>query len=108
MMLLGMALLKWGFLDGRRSAATYARAAVVCIPLGLALAGWGVVELERVRYAMPERTIPDIWNYVGAVFASVGYAAALLLRDIGSVLRNGCGDRSHTGSASQCAVTHDG
>ncbi|HVH58120.1 MAG TPA: DUF418 domain-containing protein [Vicinamibacterales bacterium] len=79
MMLLGMALLKWGFLDGRRSAATYARAAVVCIPLGLTLAGWGVVELERVRYAMPERTIPDIWNYVGAVFASVGYAAALLL-----------------------------
>jgi uncharacterized protein len=79
MMLLGMALLKWGFLDGRRSAATYARAAVVCIPLGLALAGWGVVELERVRYAMPERTIPDISNYVGAVFASVGYAAALLL-----------------------------
>ena len=79
MMLLGMALFKWGFLDGRKSPAAYAQIAVLCLALGLALAGWGVVELERIRYAMPERTIPDLWNYAGAVFASVGYAAALVL-----------------------------
>jgi hypothetical protein len=47
------------------------------IPLALALAGWGVVELERVRYAMPERPVPDMWNYVGAVLAAIRYAAAL-------------------------------
>ena len=28
---------------------------------------------------MPQRTTADLWNYAGAVFASVGYAAALIL-----------------------------
>jgi len=78
MMLLGMALFKWGFLDGRRSAGTYALTAVVGVAAGLFLAGYGAAELERVRYGMPERTIPDLWNYGGAVLASVGYAAAFL------------------------------
>lgn len=79
MMLLGMALYKWGFLDGRRSPATYARVAAAFIVLGLSLAAYGVVELERVGFAMPQRTVADLWNYAGAVVASVGYAAALIL-----------------------------
>ena len=79
MMLLGMALYKSGFLDGRRSTATYAMVAALAIPGGLALAWWGASELEGVRYAMPARAYLDVWNYVGAVFASIGYAAALIL-----------------------------
>jgi uncharacterized membrane protein YeiB len=79
MMLLGMALHKWGFLDGSRPHRVYVLAAATCIPTGLALAWYGVVELERVRFGMPERIVPDLWNYTGAVFASVGYAAALIL-----------------------------
>jgi uncharacterized protein len=79
MMLLGMALLKLGFLDGQRSTRDYAITALVCIPLGLGLAALGVFHLESIGFAMPERTIADVWNYVGAVFASVGYAALLIL-----------------------------
>ena len=79
MMLLGMALYKWGFLDGRRPARDYAIAAAICIPAGLALAWYGTVALERVGFGMPQRTIADLWNYVGAVLASVGYAAAIIL-----------------------------
>jgi uncharacterized protein len=79
MMLLGMALLKLGFLDGRRSAREYAITALVWVPLGLGLAGAGVSRLEGIGFAMPERTMEDVWNYVGAVFASVGYAALLVL-----------------------------
>lgn len=79
MMMLGMALYKWGFLDGRLSAAAYVRTAAVCLLIGLALASYGMRELERVRFAMPERTIADLWNYAGAVLASVGYAAVLIL-----------------------------
>jgi uncharacterized protein len=79
MMLLGMALYKMGFLDGRRPAGAYVRVAAICIPLGLSLAWYGVLELERVRFAMPQRTVADLWNYAGAVFASVGYAAVLIL-----------------------------
>jgi uncharacterized protein len=79
MMLLGMALYKWGFLDGRRVARDYVVAAAICIPAGLALAWYGTVALERVRFRMPQRTVADLWNYAGAVLASVGYAAALIL-----------------------------
>jgi len=79
MMLLGMSLYKFGFLDGRRSTRGYALVAATCIPLGLALAWNGVVELERVRFTMPGRATADLWNYVGSVLASVGYAAALIL-----------------------------
>jgi uncharacterized protein len=79
MMLLGMALYKMGFLDGRRPAGAYVRVAAICIPVGLSLAWYGVVELERVRFAMPQRTVADLWNYAGSVFASVGYAAVLIL-----------------------------
>jgi uncharacterized protein len=79
MMLLGMALLKLGFLDGRRSIRDYFVAALVCIPFGLALAGVGMFRIESIGFAMPERTMEDLWNYVGAVFASVGYAALLVI-----------------------------
>jgi uncharacterized protein len=79
MMLLGMALYKWGFLDGSQAAGTYLLVAGICIPLGLGLASFGVGELERVRFAMPERALIDLWNYAGAVLASVGYAAAGVL-----------------------------
>jgi uncharacterized protein len=79
MMLLGMSLYKWGFLDGRRPDSTYLLVAAICLPLGLGLAWYGVVELERVRFAMPQRVAADLWNYAGAVLASVGYAAVLTL-----------------------------
>jgi uncharacterized protein len=78
MMLLGMALYKWGFLDGSKPERIYA-ATAVCIPAGLALAWFGVMALERIGFSMPARTTADLWNYVGAVLASVGYAAALIL-----------------------------
>jgi uncharacterized protein len=86
MMLLGMALYKWGFLDGRRSSAAYARTAAICLPLGLALAAYGFFALEQVRFQMPQRTLADLWNYAGAVLASIGYAAAVLLIVKGSAL----------------------
>jgi uncharacterized protein len=79
MMLLGMALYKWSFLDGRRPAGDYLLVAATCLPVGLALAWYGTVVLERVRFGMPERTVADIWNYTGAALASVGYAAVLIL-----------------------------
>jgi uncharacterized protein len=79
MMLLGMALYKWGFLDGRWSTRAYVQTAALCIPIGLGLAWYGTVELERARFALPPRILLDLWNYTGAVLASVGYAAALIL-----------------------------
>ena len=79
MMLLGMSLYKSGFLDGRRSVGTYAGVAAICLPIGLGLAWYGAAEIDRVRYAVPERLLLDLWNYAGAIFASVGYAAVAIL-----------------------------
>ena len=78
MMMLGMALLKAGFLDGRLAASRYALVAAVCTPLGLGLAAMGFNAIELVNFSMPERSAPDLWNYFGSVIASVGYAAAFI------------------------------
>ena len=79
MMLLGMALYKWGFLDGSRPTRTYALTASFSLPIGLALCTYGALELDRAGFALPERIILDLWNYTGAIFVSVGYAALLIL-----------------------------
>jgi uncharacterized protein len=78
MMMLGMALLKSGFVDGRLPASTYARLGAFFAPLGLGLAWVGVNAVEQVNFNMPERSRPDLWNYYGAVFASIGYAALFI------------------------------
>jgi uncharacterized protein len=78
MMLLGMSLYKSGFLDGSLPSSTYARVAFIATPVGLALALIGALVHERIAYAMPIRAAVDLWNYVGAVFASIGYAATLI------------------------------
>ncbi len=78
MMLLGMSLYKSGFLEGRLPSSTYARVALVATPVGLALALIGALALDRAAYAMPIRAVLDLWNYTGAVFASIGYAATII------------------------------
>ena len=78
MMLLGMSLYKSGFLEGRLSSSTYARVALIATPVGLGLALIGALELDRVAYAMPIRAVVDLWNYSGAVLASIGYAATVI------------------------------
>jgi uncharacterized protein len=103
MMLLGMALYKSGFLDGRRDAATYAMTAAICLPVGLGLAWYGAMELDRARFAMPDRIVLDLWNYTGAVFASVGYAATLIY----AVKRNAfVGLRRRLAAVGQMALTN--
>ena len=103
MMLLGMSLFKSGFLDGRLSSSTYARVALIATPVGLALASVGALELERVAYAMPLRAAVDLWNYVGAVFASIGYAATLIW-----IVKRGmlAGERRRLAAVGQMALSN--
>ena len=37
------------------------------------------MEMDSIGFAMPDRLLLDLWNYTGAVFTSVGYAAMLIL-----------------------------
>jgi len=78
MMLLGMGLYKAGFLDGRLAASSYGRTALICLLVGVSMSSFGVISLEQVRFSVPDRTLPDLWNYFGSAFTSVGYAAAIL------------------------------
>ena len=103
MMLLGMALYKWGFLDGRRSTSTYVSAGAICLPMGLALCAYGALELDRAAFALPQRIILDLWNYAGAVFLSVGYAAFIILAIKYDILR---GARSALAAVGQMALTN--
>jgi uncharacterized protein len=79
MMMLGMALYKFGFLDGRRPVRDYVTFAATFLPVGLFFGWWGTVVLENMRFSMPARTVADVWNYTGSVLVSIGYAAVLIL-----------------------------
>jgi uncharacterized protein len=103
MMLLGMALYRSGFLDGRRPVGTYVAVAATCLPVGLGLAAYGALAIDRAGYAMPVRLLLDLWNYAGAIFASVGYAAALILLVKLDVVR---GVRRALAAVGQMALTN--
>jgi uncharacterized protein len=45
----------------------------------LGLCTYGALELDRAGFALPERILLDLWNYAGAVFVSIGYAALIIL-----------------------------
>lgn len=103
MMLLGMALYKWGFLDGGRPTRTYAVTAALALPIGLALCTYGALALDRAGFALPERILLDLWNYTGAIFVSVGYAAILIL-----IVKSGAlpGLRRALGAVGQMALSN--
>jgi uncharacterized protein len=103
MMLLGMALYKWGFLDGSRSTRTYALTASLSLSIGLALCTYGALELDRVGFVLPERIILDLWNYTGAIFVSIGYAALIILAVKHGVLS---GLRGSLAAVGQMALTN--
>lgn len=80
LMLLGMALFKWGVLSAERSPSFYARLAVVGFGLGLPLVGYGVVRNFaagwRTEYSM---FFGSQFNYWGALFVALGYLGLVML-----------------------------
>lgn len=72
-LLLGMALLKSGFLSGERSTTRYAIIALVTIPLGVVLVGFGT-QLET-RFVSFLHTQAFYWGSVSLTF---GYVAAAI------------------------------
>jgi len=79
LMLIGMVLLRVGFLAGRWSSQGYAVAAVSGFALGLALTGWGLRRNESIAYEMIDAmTLGALPNYFGSLFGAFGWAAAVL------------------------------
>ncbi len=79
LMALGMALLRMDVLTARRSAAFYARVAVIGLSVGLVLTELGLVHNAAVDWDIVRVTlIGGQINYWASLFTAAGYAGALL------------------------------
>nr|WP_254810493.1 DUF418 domain-containing protein [Natronosalvus amylolyticus] len=80
MMIIGMALYKWGVLTNERSTRFYRRAFVGFGGAGLALVLAGVWSREAVSWeTLPVLTLSFQFNYWGAPLLAVGYLSGIML-----------------------------
>ena len=80
MMLLGMALFKWGILSAAKSKSFYIKMAFVCLSLGLLLTGTGIFQNFSYNWSMDySMFIGSMYNYVGSVGVALGYIALVML-----------------------------
>ena len=80
LMIVGMALVRTGFLTASRSAAFYRRVAVAGLVAGLPICGWGASLATRAGLGGPEAMIGgQLLNYVGSVGVFLGYVALVML-----------------------------
>ena len=79
LMLLGIALLRSGFLSANWSLGRYLVGAFLGFAAGLAITGSGLARNEAIDYAMVDAmTIGSIFNYVGSLFGAFGWACLIL------------------------------
>lgn len=79
LMLVGMALYKWGVFSLERSPAFYARLMAIGLPLGTALTGWGVHENFSRNWEFPYPSFYGVqFNYFGSLMASIGLVGLVL------------------------------
>lgn len=79
LMLLGIVLLRSGFLSASWSLGGYLLGACLGFATGLAVTGWGLVHNEAIDYAMVDAmTIGSIFNHVGSLFGAFGWACLVL------------------------------
>jgi uncharacterized protein len=80
LMLIGMALFKWGILSAERSKRFYKRLITIGLPIGWALVIFGVVQNFAHGWSL-EYSMYLGWqfNYWGSLFVSIGYIALIML-----------------------------
>ncbi len=80
MMLLGMALYKWGVLSARRSLMYYMRMTLFGITAGLIIIAVGIYENFSYNWSMDySMFIGGQYNYVGSVLVALGYIGIVML-----------------------------
>ncbi len=100
LMLLGLALYRAGFLQGKFSAASYAAIAAVCLPLGFGLVVTGLIENEAAGWSFPYSFfLGTLWNYGGSAIVAVGYIALVGFLLAGTRFRFGFGALTNVGKA---------
>ena len=88
LMLVGMALLKWDILTGRKTGRQYAILAAAGLATGLPLAAWGLGQFQAVSWRLPDAIffVPQ-WNYWGSLLAALGYIGLFMTMWKSGVLR---------------------
>ena len=80
MMLIGMALYKWGILSASGSKAFYGRLAIIGLVLGYLIVGFGVKQNFIHEFKMDYSFfIGTLYNYWGSVLVCVGYISIVML-----------------------------
>ncbi len=80
LMLVGMALYKWGVIVGRRSRTFYATFAAGCLAVGLCLILFGLSRNMWVEWSFEYSMFQgSTFNYVGSAFVALGYIAIVML-----------------------------
>lgn len=78
LMLMGMALLRWGVLTGERSARFYTRLAASGLAIGLPLIGWGIVRNNAAGWPLTAFFTGAQWNYWGSILVSLAWISLVL------------------------------
>ncbi len=80
MMLLGMALYKWGILSAEKSKQFYIKMVAICLSIGYIITGTGIYQNFKVDWIMDfSMFLGSIFNYVGSVLIALGYTAVIML-----------------------------
>ncbi len=80
LMLVGMALLKWGVLSAERSTRFYTRLAVLGLGLGLPVVAYGIVRNFAAEWSIGYSFfLGSQFNYWGSIGVSLGYIALIML-----------------------------
>ncbi|MBT8236973.1 MAG: DUF418 domain-containing protein [Bacteroidia bacterium] len=80
LMLVGMALYKWGILTAKRSKAFYTRGLIAGCLLGLSITGYGMYTNFQAGFSFEySMYLGSQWNYWGSLFMGFGYICGIML-----------------------------
>ncbi len=79
-MLLGVIMLRTGFISASLSSSTYRSIALWLLPFGVSLSALGVVQNQAHGFSMQYSSdIGTLYNYVGSLFTAIAYIALTML-----------------------------
>lgn len=80
LMLIGMALFKWGVITGERSKNFYLRLLFVCLPVGWTIVIAGIIQNFSHDWSLDySMFLGGQFNYWGSILVSIGYIAFVML-----------------------------
>lgn len=87
LMLIGMALFRWGWLTGQRTKAAYRKLMIAGFSLALPAITWGLYLNERGGWSYAEAFfLNGQFNYWGSVLMALGYVGLVMLWCLGDAL----------------------